>query len=490
MTGLIVNNLHQKLNIRLCDPTYKINSAKNMDAQHLKLFEQALKLVAKEFQETKMKRQDSIESDDSCKHDETSNDNGKKTCLECGELLEENYIATHHSSNIIGMKKRRKSESTIYNDIPFYIEQHIKDITIEIYQKATASKIFRNTSKRSIILASLHRASALAGNHISYYDLLDMFLLKQHEADKGFTILSRNIPKKSEFTLKFNQTKEEMISINSKLRKLGMDNKIMFNLVANTFNLVKEKSDIVNTSQPNSIICGCIYFWIVYTRIQKSDDEFSKTVNISKMTLLKVYVAVCDVVFNNILKAFFTILLKNCDPKPIEGPPKYKSTLKKSKNLLYGPTYRMLIHDPFDQNKIRVTPLPSKRDKVADVEDLPLEDVDNTQEWNVLLDQQYYSPKDVYMLHVKLIRKNDKEMYFDFTEYDKNNETDGVELLRSLLIKRFECDYELEDEEDENTELRSHLLLKRKLSLELADSTRSRHLPKSPQPLTIECGLT
>jgi len=450
-----------------------------MDIQDLKLFEQALKLVAKEFQETKMRRHDSVESDDSCKHDETSNDNGKKTCLECGELLEENYIASQHSSNI-GMKKRRKSESTIYNDIPFYIEQHIKDITIAIYEKATASKIFRNTSKRSIILASLHRASALAGNHISYYDLLDMFLLKQHEADKGFTILSSNIPKKSEFTLRFNQTKEEMISINSKLRKLGMDNKRMFNLVANTFNLMKEKSDIVNTSQTNSIICGCIYFWIVYTRIQKSDDEFSKTVGISKMTLLKVYVAVCDVVFNNILKAFFSILLRNCDPKPIEGPPKYKNTLKKAKNLLYGPTNRMLIHDPFDQDKIRVTPKRDKRDKIDVEEDLPLEEVDNTQEWNLLLDQQYYSPTDVYMLHINLVRNNDKEMYFDFAEYDKNNEREGIELLRSLLIKRFECDYEPEDEEDENGSRTEEP--EEELSSELADSIRSRHptLPRSP----------
>ena len=36
-----------------------------MEPQHLKLFEQALKLVAKEFQESKLtlKRQDSVESD-------------------------------------------------------------------------------------------------------------------------------------------------------------------------------------------------------------------------------------------------------------------------------------------------------------------------------------------------------------------------------------------------------------------------------------------
>jgi hypothetical protein len=251
-----------------------------------------------------------------------------------------------------------------------------------------------------------------------------------------------------------------MISINSKLRKLGMDTKLMFNLVANVFNLVKEKSNIVNTSQPNSIICGCIYFWIVYTRIPKSDDEFSKTVGISKMTLLKVYVAVCDVVFNNILKAFFAVLLKNCIPKPIEGPPKYKSTLKKTKNLIYGPTHRVMIHDPFDQKAIKAV---CKRDK-TELIDLPLDDVDDTQEWNVLLDQQYYGPTDVYMLYVKLVRRNDKEMYFEFTEYDKNNETEGIKLLRSLLIRRFECDYEPEEEEDENAELRSHLLLKRKLS--------------------------
>ncbi len=429
-----------------------------MDAQDLIMFERALKLVAKEFQENNKIKVDSTESDDSCKHEETSDESGKKTCLECGELLEERYIATHHSSNVIGMKKRRKSDPPIYNDIPCYIEQHIKDITIEIYQEATANKIFRNTSKKSIILASLHRASALAGNHISYYDLLDMFGLKQHEANKGFTILSMHLPKKSGFALKFNQAKEEMISINSKLRKLGMNTRCMFNLVANVFNLVKDKSNIVNTSQPNSIICGCIYFWVVYTGISKTDDEFSKTVGISKMTLLKVYVAVCDVVFNSALKSFFAILFKNCIPKGIEGPPKYRSILKKSKNLLYGPGPTMLIHDPFDQEAIKVM---CKQGKMEFIE-LPLDNVDNTLEWNILLDHHYYGPTDVFMMDVKLIHKQGRDMYFDFTEYDKKNEANGIDLLRSLVLNRFDRDCE------PCVELMSHLNIK------ILDSQASR----------------
>jgi transcription initiation factor TFIIIB Brf1 subunit/transcription initiation factor TFIIB len=425
--------------------------SQNMDVEHLKLFQQALKLVAIKFQEN-----NEIMRLETCCHAEIVTENGKKTCLECGEILEENYIANHHSSNIIGMKKRRFSESSIHNDIPIYIEQHIKDITIQIYQAATTSKNFRNTSKKSIILASLHRASALAGNHISYYDLLDMFNLKQHEANKGFTILSSNIPKKSEFKLKFDQTKEEMISISSKLRKIGMNNKTMFNMVVNVFNLIKQKSDIINTSQPNSIICGCIYFWIVQKGINKTDIEFSKTMMISTMTLLKVYVAVCDVVFNNTLKTFLSILLKNSIPKPNTGT-KYKNILKKlAPNILYGPTQRFLVHDPFDPMKIRITTKISKTES----QELP-DEVDDITEWNLLLNQQYYGLENIHFINVKLIRKNDKEMHFDFGEFDKINEANGNGLLTSFLINKFDVECECEDKNEDVTSSNSHLLFRK-----------------------------
>ena len=418
-----------------------------MDTQNIILFSQALKIVTNnDFKALGSNiRTDTLSSSSICKHEETSEENGKKTCLECGQLLEENYIASHHSTHIIGMKQRRKTESSIYNDIPFYIERNIKDMTNEIYQKATASKIFRNTSKRSIILASLYRASAIAGNHISYSDLLEMFLLKPHEADKGFNILSKNISKKSEFTIKFNQSKEDIITIHSKLKKLGMDDPFMYRLIVNTFNLVKEKSDIVNTSQPNSIICGCIYFWIIYNKIKKSDEEFSKTVGISKMTLLKVYVAVCDIVFKTILKDFFVILFKNCEPKPIVTPIKFKNVIKRLNNVLYEPNNKIIIHNPFDTNKIRATP-----NSRINTGDLPLDEVDDTQEWNVLLNQNYYNLCHIYMMNVKLIRKNDKEMYFDLTEYNKKNNIDAFELLKSLLINCFNKDYEISNIESDD----------------------------------------
>jgi transcription initiation factor TFIIIB Brf1 subunit/transcription initiation factor TFIIB len=399
---------------------------KNMDA--LLFLENALKSVGGDKCSTEC-----LKADD-CLHVETWTDNHKKTCLECGQILEENYIANY--TNSIVMTKRRKTESSIQNDIPFYIDQNIKDSAIEIYRKATENKVFRNTSKKSILLASLHRASALAGNHISYYDLLDMFSLKQHEANKGFAILSSCISKKSEHALRFDQTKEETIGINSKLKKLGMDDDEMFIKVVNVFNLVKEKSAIVNTSQPNSIICGCIYFWTIYGNESNRREDFAKVVGISKMTLTKVYVAICDVVFKSVMKPFFATLLKNCKPK-ISSQPKYKTILKKLRPALYGPDERIVIHDPFDESAIRVVPYNVQK-QTEEGSEFPLDEVDNTMEWNILLSKQYYGDNsEVYMMHVNLVKKNDKEMYFEFKDYDKLNGVKGLQLLRELLANKF-----------------------------------------------------
>lgn len=402
------------------------------------LFDRALQLLTPKPNDDDEHTQEICVDGENCAHQEICEDSGKKICLECGRLLEENFISTYPFS-AAGLKKRRKQEaSSVYSDIPMYIQQDIKDMTIAIYERITkkSNKVVRNTLKKAIIMASLHRAAAITGNSISYYDLLDMFLLKQHEANKGFAVLSSNIPKDSQFIIEFNQAREERININAKLNKIGITNKSMFVRVMNVFTIVKEKSYIINASQPNSVICGCIYFWIVYSKIEKTSEEFSKIMGISKMTLLKVYVAVCDAVFKTILRSFFAILLKNCTPVLHNGPPKYKTLFKKKYDRLYGPDERMIVSNAFDPNTIKVEPRMSKQEITA----LPLDDVDNTLEWNILLNKYYYGLTSLYNLYVKIIKRNDKEMYFDFTEYDSVNGVDGMCLLREHLTSYFDTE--------------------------------------------------
>lgn len=392
-----------------------------MESDYLQFFEQAMSLYVQD-QNVDFKRQ-------SCIHSEISNENGRKICLECGELLIENFITDQHCQSVAGMKRRSKNECNIYNDIPSFIPQSIKNVTIEIYQKVTNSKIFRNTSKKAIILACLHLACQILKTPISYYDLIDMFLLKQHEANKGFVILSTNLPKDSIYYIPFDAAKEEEISIHSRLKTLDIHSEIyteMFTLVNNVFQLIKTRSSITNESQPNSIICGCIYFWTVYLNIQKRPDEFISKVSISKMTLLKVYVAICDVVFKFVMRKFFIILLNKCKPSINEGKKN-----KLPKNTLYNPSLNVLIFNPFSQD-LYIIP----KSKSKEVEKVPLDDVHNILEWNMFLDSKYYDTTNIYVLNIKLI-KTVKDIYFDFETFNSINNEDGLKLFKSFLKDTF-----------------------------------------------------
>ena len=370
-----------------------------------------------------------------CEHEEISIEDNKHICMDCGQMLIENFMSNQHCSNIIGMKKRRKSECNIYNDIPSYIPQHIKDKTIEIYQKATANKIFRNTFKRSIILASLHRAATLTGGDISYDDLLDIFSLKQYEANKGFSYVANNLPKNSEFSIPFDNEREEMISIISILRNLGMLS--LLNPVIVIFKLVKTRSNILNVSLCKSVICGCVYFWIKYKNIHKTLKEFAQDVKMSEMTIINKYLVISDVVMKSIMKELFCTLLKNCTTTKIDGKNKYKNIIRLNKNSLYEPDKKLLITNPFTSNNITVVPYTPRSTPLY--KPLPLDEVDDIKEWNILLNQKYYDMTHIYTLDVT-VSKNTRDLVIDFKKYNEINNVDGNILLKKILIQNFEHD--------------------------------------------------
>lgn len=372
-----------------------------------------------------------------CEHEEIIIEDSKHICVDCGEMLIENFISNQHCSNIIGMKKRRKSECNIYNDIPLYIPQNVKNKTIEIYQKVTENKIFRNTFKRSIVLACLHRASTLTKSDISYDDLLDIFSLKQYEANKGFSYVANNLPKDSEFSIPFDNEREEMISIISILRNLGMSS--LLNPVVVIFKLVKKRSNILNVSLCKSVICGCIYFWIKYKSINKTLKEFAQDVKMSEMTIINKYLVISDVVMKSIMKELFCALLKNCEVIQFDGKNKYKNILKHCKNSLYNADKKLIVNDPFDVDKITVFPYSATQARAGTgYQSLPLDEVDDIKEWNILLDQKYYSyTSEMYTLDV-IISKNTRDLVIDFKRYNEVNKTDGNILLKNILIQKFE----------------------------------------------------
>jgi len=372
------------------------------------------------------------EADSACQHLDMADDNGKVICSDCGELLSENFTVNHHS-NLIGMKKRRKVQCNIYNDIPSYIPQHIKNISIDIYQKITTNRIFRNTFKKAILMACLHRAASLKNCDISSDDLLSMFSLKQHEANRGFAFLSNNLSKDSIYFLPFNSVKDEEVNIASILKNLGMMS--LVRPVINIFNLIKEKSNLLNESLCKSVICGCIYFWIRYRKIKKSLKDFAVDVGKSEITILNKYIVISDVIIHVIMKELFSTLLKHGKAKPVEGKNKFKNMLKNNKASLYGPDLKVFVHHPLDAEQITVALCHAK---TPELQTLPLDDVDDIKEWNILLDKRYYTYDSKVIILNTSLTKNTRDLVINFTNYNKINDADGDMLLLNILNNRFD----------------------------------------------------
>lgn len=368
---------------------------------------------------------DNESEEEECSHDATIEDNGKQICVNCGELLSERYIAS--MPTIAGVRRRKKVD-LIYNDLPSYIPQHLKDMTVDIYQHVTKNRIFRNSFKRGILAACLHRAANLSRCDISYDDLIEMFSINQNEANKGFNRVHMYLPKDSIYSIPFDADKDERLVIDTTLRNAGMMSLVEPTILL--FQMVKDKSNLINESLCKSVVCGCVYFWVKYRKIPKTLKEVSQRVGMSEMTILNKYLIICDLVLKAIMRPLFSSLLSQCVATPPEGKNKYKTILKDKPHALYGPENKVLIHDPFDCDKIRVTPIGSN-------ESFPLDDVDDIKEWNLLLDRRYYNIEgQVFSLNISMT-KNTRDCTLDFKRYNETNKASGEDQLNHLVFDLF-----------------------------------------------------
>lgn len=348
-----------------------------------------------------------------CKHMETTNDSGRIVCLDCGQMLKENFLVDQICSNIIGMKKRKKNECSIYHEIPMYIPQHIKDITIDIYKIVTGSEIFRNTFRKSLILACLHRASILNQVPLYFDDMLEMFGLNTHEANKGISFVANNISKGSEYSIPFFN---DEISIMSVLSNIGM--KSILPNVSKIFSIIKKKSEILNNSHCKSVVCGSIYFLIKHRNFSLTLKQFAVKVKMSEMTIIKKYLIISSVMLKYSMKELFSILLTNCKPK-------FEHIYSPIQNTLYDPIDKLYIKN----YKTQITVV----DSTGFI--LPLDDVDDLDEWNMLLNKKYYDDKgNEYSLLIQIF-ENTRDILLDFKKYDTANSQHGQSILTTLLLE-------------------------------------------------------
>lgn len=359
------------------------------------------------------------ESDnEDCAHEDTVVDSCRVICADCGVMLSEKYLIDQGGG--VGMKRRKRLECPIYNEIPAYVPQHIKDLTIEIYKAVTGKEIFRNTFRKSIILACLHRAAIIKESPICFDEMLEMFSLKTHEANKGVGYVANNIPKDSPYTIPF---LNDEISIGSNLTIIGLSHALQ--PVTNLFQFVKAECDILNNSHCKSVVCGCIFFWIKLNNVNISLKQFALKVCMSEMTIVKKYIIISKVVLKSLMKRLFSNLLTGC---------KITGTSKKIKSrepgALYEHTEQVFIRNHKDPERLTA-------DDISGFQ-FPLDDVEDVCEWDMFLNKKYYDETGKIMSVYVTIIETTRDIKFNFEKYDKLNKQDGEAMLKAIILEKLE----------------------------------------------------
>jgi hypothetical protein len=214
--------------------------------------------------------------------------------------------------------------------------------------------------------------------------------------------------------------------------------------VSRTYFLVKERSTLLHTSLVKSVVSGCIYFWIVQKTLNKSLKEFSKDMEMSQHTILGKYIGVTETVMLRVMKELFSKLLANSIPIRLEKC-KYRQVFRERPRCLYvqiASDKKAIVENPFNPTEIRVCKYNDH--KVENV--YPLDEVDDIMEWNLLLNNKFYSMENGEMqvrnLNIVIV-KNSKDVFFNFEEYNKNSYKPGGALFQKIISQKFEIKIDL-----------------------------------------------
>lgn len=383
---------------------------------NLLLFQQVMEEFENDASDDNKSRTSSISEEESvpCLHPLfDTGDGGEKICAICGELLQENYLVVENPS---AMKQRRKRECTLFDEIPFFISEKTRDTAIDIF-RLTMGNTTNRTMRRAVLLACVHRASILCKESISFDDLIELTDIKPHKACRGINYVAEKLHKNSTYEIPFFQS--DVMVINSLMRNIGLEDQTEY--VAKVVSIVKNTSGLLNSSHYKSVVCGCIFFWLMVNERNILRRQFAQKVKVSDMTIKKKHFEVKVVVLRYLMKTIFSNLLQKCVSR-FEGRKK-----SKVQNTLYKPKDELFVENYDDAQNIKV--------RNGEGKYLPIDDVTDILQWNILMDTEWYNSHGYeFSLNVTTTVHN-KDVVFNFTKYDENNKENGKNIVANTIIE-------------------------------------------------------
>ncbi len=233
----------------------------------------------------------SEEEEMQCPCSDAVEEQGVLMCRMCGREIIDNkgnrWSGIEGGKNIADPTRcqaRKVDEKSIFKDVEAYgFSPSIVHMANDIYIQVTDSKIYRGESRRGIIFSCIFHAFKLSGAPQSSDSLNAVFNLDRKVMLKGMKHVSLHAPKHSAFRATYITPVEIIDEIMTKLNATKDHKTEVYAL----YDLVRNRSSIVNRSKPQSVAAGLVYYYITKENKRITMKEFTRIVSLSELTILK-----------------------------------------------------------------------------------------------------------------------------------------------------------------------------------------------------------
>ena len=240
-----------------------------------------------------------------CDHSCTVEENGQIFCMECGIKLgdeisneaEWRYYGNNDnisSSDPSRVQYRKTNDRSIVKELKdFGFPNDVIEMANNLYIKVTKNKIRRSNLRKGIIYACVFHAYKLLGNPQTPETIQQIFKIPHTRIiSKGINYFYLKMPKEDIQNID-DITAEHFIP--ALLKKFNVKEEHIQN-VLDLYKRINEKSSLINTSNPQSISSGFVFYYLKKMNTDISASNFGKITGLSEITINKIVKQIDDII--------------------------------------------------------------------------------------------------------------------------------------------------------------------------------------------------
>lgn len=223
-------------------------------------------------QQNKTDQNSNEEQTESCSHENTINKDDMIVCIDCGEKIDDVYVCCDEpewryygsndnveESDPSRCQYRKVAEKGITKDLlAIGFSMDVSDKANKLYLIVTKGDIKRSNYRKGIMFACVFYAFISLGKPQTTEYIRKIFKISKRIVSKGFTYYGLEMPKEKRDDYVYITAEHYIPKI---LKELNASEEHIKN-VLEIYDQAKNKSYLLNTSNPQSIASGFVYYYL------------------------------------------------------------------------------------------------------------------------------------------------------------------------------------------------------------------------------------